>query len=159
MRPQPTADEAVRKYALAALDSELQAVRSAMSGQRNAQLNASAFKIATLVAAGALDGTMARFSLEAAARDNPGHDDDRQLLATIDSGWSAGLARRAICAKSKPMRASAPTAQSPPSNHPRPAAAAIIPLPPRPAAAALAGIPQGSGMEARGHPDLQARAA
>lgn len=89
-RPQ-TIDDAVRKYALSALDGELQAVRSAASGRRNAQLNESALKIASLVAAGALDETVARSSLEAAARDNPGRDDDRQLLATIESGWSAGL--------------------------------------------------------------------
>lgn len=85
-------DEAVRKYALSGLDAELRAVRSAPSGRRNAQLNESALKIATLVAAGALDANLARFSLEAAARDNPGNDDDRQLAATIESGWTAGLA-------------------------------------------------------------------
>jgi putative DNA primase/helicase len=84
-------DDAVRKYALAALDGELQAVRSAASGRRNAQLNESALKIASLVASGALEGTLARSLLEAAARDNPGRDDDRQLQATIDSGWSAGI--------------------------------------------------------------------
>ncbi|MGZ8353718.1 MAG: phage/plasmid primase, P4 family [Allosphingosinicella sp.] len=84
-------DDAVRKYALAGLDAELQAVRRAGSGRRNAQLNESALKIASLVAAGALDATLARYSLEAAARDNPGRDSDGQLIATIDSGWSAGL--------------------------------------------------------------------
>ena len=89
--PPASADDAVRKYALTALDGELQAVRSAGSGKRNAQLNESALKIASLVAAGALDETVARASLEAAARDNPGRDDDRQLLATIDSGWTAGM--------------------------------------------------------------------
>lgn len=91
--PQPplTADDAVRKYALAALDGELQDVRRAPSGQRNAQLNTSALKIASLVAAGAIEATLARSLLEAAARDNPGQDDDRQLAATIDSGWTAGM--------------------------------------------------------------------
>lgn len=86
-----SADDAVRKYCLSALDGELQAVRSAPSGRRNAQLNESALKIASLVAAGGLDPTLSRLSLEAAARDNPGNDDDRQLQATIDSGWSAGI--------------------------------------------------------------------
>jgi putative DNA primase/helicase len=90
-QPPVTADDAVRKYALAALDGELQAVRAAPSGQRNAQLNTSALKIASLVAAGAVEATLARSLLEAAARDNPGQDDDRQLAATIDSGWTAGL--------------------------------------------------------------------
>jgi putative DNA primase/helicase len=87
-----TEDEAVRKYALAGLDAELRAVRTAASGRRNAQLNESAFAVATLVAARALDATVARLSLEQAARDNPGNDDDRQLVATLESGWSAGLA-------------------------------------------------------------------
>lgn len=82
---------AIRKYALAALDGECQAVRNAGSGRRNAQLNESALKIASLVAAGALDAGIARNSIETAARDNPGRDDDRQLHATLDSGWSAGM--------------------------------------------------------------------
>jgi putative DNA primase/helicase len=84
-------DDDVRKYALTALDGECQAIRQARSGQRNAQLNESAFKVATLVAAGAIDQAIARSSVEAAARANPGNDDDRQLIATIDSGWTAGL--------------------------------------------------------------------
>lgn len=90
-QPSGSADDDVRKYALSALDAECREVRIALSGQRNAQLNVSALKIAALVAAGALDGTIARSSLEAAARDNAGNDDDRQLLATIDSGWEKGL--------------------------------------------------------------------
>jgi putative DNA primase/helicase len=88
---QLSGDDAVRKYALAGLDAELQAVRSAGSGRRNAQLNESALKIAALVAAGALEATLARSLLESAARENPGRDSDGQLQATIDSGWSAGL--------------------------------------------------------------------
>lgn len=84
-------DDAVRKYALSALDGECRSIRTAPSGQRNAQLNESTFKIATLVAAGALDAGVARASVESAARDNPGQDDDRALLATIESGWTAGL--------------------------------------------------------------------
>jgi putative DNA primase/helicase len=86
-------DDAVRKYCLSALDGELKDVRQAPSGRRNAQLNTSALKIASLVAAGGLEGTLARHLLEAAARDNAGHDDERQLIATIDSGWTAGLAK------------------------------------------------------------------
>lgn len=86
------ADDDVRKYALAALDGECKAIRSAGSGKRNQQLNESAFKIASLVAAGAIDATIARASIEAAARDNPGRDDDGQLFATINSGWTAGEA-------------------------------------------------------------------
>lgn len=89
--PSEAVDEAVRKYALAALDGECREVRTAGSGGRNNQLNISALKIASLVAAGALDAGVARASLEAAARDNPGRDDERQLQATIESGWTAGM--------------------------------------------------------------------
>lgn len=95
-RPRPSGDQvddAVRKYGLSALDGECRLVRSAGSGKRNAQLNESAFAVATLVAAGAIDAGIARSSLEAAARDNPGRDSDAQLTATIDSGWTAGIAQ------------------------------------------------------------------
>ncbi|WP_293964605.1 phage/plasmid primase, P4 family [Sphingomonas sp.] len=85
-------DDDVRKYALAALDGECRDIQTAASGQRNARLNEGAFKVATLVAAGALSEVVARSSIEAAARANPGGDDERQLIATIDSGWTAGLA-------------------------------------------------------------------
>lgn len=68
-------DADVRKYALSALDGECRSIREAGSGQRNAALNEAAFKVATLVAAGALDAGVARASVEAAARDNPGRDD------------------------------------------------------------------------------------
>lgn len=84
-------DDDVRKYALSALDGECRDIRSAGSGKRNEQLNVSAFKVATLVAAGALDAGVARASIEAAARDNPGRDDAGQLEATINSGWTAGI--------------------------------------------------------------------
>ncbi|WP_447727262.1 phage/plasmid primase, P4 family [Sphingomonas koreensis] len=95
-RPSPATiaadvDADVRKYALSALDGECRSIREAGSGRRNAQLNASAFNVATLVAAGALDTGVARASIEAAARDNPGRDDAAQLEATISSGWTAGL--------------------------------------------------------------------
>lgn len=128
----PNVDDAVRKYALAALDGELQAVRSAASGKRNAQLNESALKIAALVSAGALEETLARSLLEAASRDNPGRDDDRQLLATIDSGWSAGasnprdLSEIAAAARDRAQRRysgrSGPSASRNPSASPPPSA-------------------------------------
>lgn len=85
--------DAIRKYGLSALDEECRLIRTAPSGARNAQLNESAFNIGTLVTAlpfPALDAQFARAAIEAAARDNPGDDDDRQLEATIASGWSAG---------------------------------------------------------------------
>ena len=87
--------EAVRKYGLSALDKECDLIRRAASGARNAQLNESAFNIGTLVGSApfpALDARFARAAIEAAARDNPGDDDDQQLIATINSGWIAGEA-------------------------------------------------------------------
>jgi len=97
--PQDVAGEALQKYAMRALEGEVRAIRTAGTGNRNGQLNESALKIASLVAAtvdgrpaGALDERFARSTIEAAARDNPGRDDDKQLSATIDSGWTAGLA-------------------------------------------------------------------
>jgi putative DNA primase/helicase len=84
-------EAAIRKYADAALLEECRAVRSAGSGARNAQLNRSAFAVATLVAAGAIEAGFARSMIEAAAADNPGRDSDAQIMATIDSGWDAGL--------------------------------------------------------------------
>lgn len=109
-------DEAIRKYALSGLDAECRAVRSAGSGDRNKQLNESALKVASLVSAGALDSTVARSSLEAAARDNLGRDSDSQLIATLDSGWSAGinnprdLSEIAAAAKERAARPSRPRA-------------------------------------------------
>jgi putative DNA primase/helicase len=103
-------DDAVRKYAIAALDGECREIRQAGTGRRNAQLNESAFKIATLVAAGAIDAGTARAAIESAARANPGRDDDGQLTATIESGWTAGyeqprdLAEIAAAARSRRER-------------------------------------------------------
>lgn len=111
-------DEDVRKYALAALDGECRAVREAPSGRRNPQLNESAFKIASLVAAGALDGGIARASIEAAAAANPGRDDAGQIAATINSGWTAGsgnprdLAEIAAASRSRRERGRNPSAPS-----------------------------------------------
>lgn len=100
-RPAPTSrpdaaspeEDAIRKYGLSALDGECRAIRSAPSGRRNAQLNESALKVASLTVSvpfAALEPRFARSMIEAAARDNPGDDDDRQLDATISSGWTAG---------------------------------------------------------------------
>jgi putative DNA primase/helicase len=117
-------DDAVRKYALAALDGECRDISTAASGQRNAQLNESAFKVATLVAAGALSDAMARGCVEAAARSNPGHDDERQLIATIDSGWTAGLDSprdlAEIAAASRARRERGPPRQSSRGSPPAP---------------------------------------
>lgn len=124
-------DEAVRKYALAALDGELEAVRRAPDGQRNNQLNISALKIASLVASGALNGSLARSLLEQAARENS-DDDERQLQATIDSGWSAGMnnprdlgevaaAARSRRERSEGRRSQGSASRAPPRDRARPA--------------------------------------
>lgn len=112
-------DEALRKYALSALDGECQAIRTAASGKRNAALNEGAFKVATLVAAGVLDEAMALAGVRSAARANPGNDDDHQLEATIRSGWTAGieqprdLGEIAAAARSRRERKSPPRSSRP----------------------------------------------
>ncbi len=114
----------LRKYALAALDGECRAIREAGTGKRNAQLNASAFAVATLVAAGVLDPTIARSCVEAAARANPGRDDDAQLIATIDSGWTAGannprdLEEIAAASRSRRERRGSPRSRAAPAAPP-----------------------------------------
>ena len=117
-------DADVRKYALSALDGECRDIQRAGSGQRNAKLNEAAFKVATLVAAGALSAGVARASLEDAARANPGNDDDQQLLATIDSGWTAGLASPRdlgeVAAASRSRRERGPPRRSSRSSPPAP---------------------------------------
>lgn len=89
----PMADpgEAIRKYAMAALDGICREVGSAGSGNRNAALNQGAFGAAQLVAAGALSPAVARAAVLDAARANPGRDGPGQIEATFESGWSAGL--------------------------------------------------------------------
>lgn len=118
--------EAIRKYGLSALDAECRLVRTAKSGARNDQLNESALKIASLTVSTpmpALDARFARSAIEAAARDNPGDDDDRQLDATINSGWTAGeatprdltdVATRARQRAERPHRPSRSASASPP---------------------------------------------
>lgn len=94
-RPAPVhddnVDDALRRYALSALEAECRLIETAASGSRNPQLNKSAFQIATLVAAGALRESVARAAIEDSARRNPGRDDDAQIQATIESGWTAGI--------------------------------------------------------------------
>jgi putative DNA primase/helicase len=84
------ASDAQRKYALTALDAECRAVQTAGSGQRNAQLNASAFAVGSLVGAGALSEALALGALREAAAANPGKDSDSQIEATIQSGFKKG---------------------------------------------------------------------
>lgn len=85
-------DQAVRKYALAALDAELAGVRDAAEGQRNDTLNVAALKIGQLVGAGAIAEGFARAALEDAAASCGlvGSDGLRSVRATIDSGMRKG---------------------------------------------------------------------
>ncbi|MGN7999762.1 bifunctional DNA primase/polymerase [Sphingomonas sp. 22176] len=123
-------DDDLRRYALRALDGECQDIRGAGSGKRNAQLNEGSFKVATLVAAGVLDEAVALASIRAAARANAGRDDDAQLEATINSGWTAGLqsprdlAEIAAASRSRRERREAPRAPARPAAPARRAPAA-----------------------------------
>ena len=120
----PDVADAVRKYALAALDGEIRTLRGAGDGHRNDQLNTSALKLASLVAAGVLDETIVRASLESAAR-GIGLD-ERELQATIDSGWTAGtnnprdLSEIATAARERASRSTGPPrSRSAASSRPR----------------------------------------
>lgn len=85
-------DDAVRKYGLAGLDAELQALRGAREGGRNDALNIAALKLAQLVAAGALHEGFVRAALEEAAASIGLVKDDglRAVRATIESGFRKG---------------------------------------------------------------------
>lgn len=86
-------DSAAERYALTALQRECEAVEQAGTGTRQDALNRAAYNLAQLVAAGALAEGMARSALEMSAAKNPGRDSDAQIMATIDSGWAAGMAK------------------------------------------------------------------
>ncbi|MCA9726035.1 MAG: bifunctional DNA primase/polymerase [Candidatus Eisenbacteria bacterium] len=84
----------VSAYGRAALDRELEWVRTAPGGRRNAQLNRAAFCLGQLHAGGELPDV--RSDLLDAARasgllDDP-KDGERQTRQTIESGWAAGTA-------------------------------------------------------------------
>lgn len=73
-------------YGLAALEAELEAVRSAAEGTRNNQLNKSAFALGQLVGGGQLDDQLVRDEL-LRATDLP----TEEARATIDSGLRSGM--------------------------------------------------------------------
>ena len=85
-------DEAVRKYALAAMDGECHAVRSCGKGGRNTQLNKAAFAIGQLVGAQVVSRAMAFNLLQDAAQSNGLMKDDgvKAVQATINSGLEGG---------------------------------------------------------------------
>jgi hypothetical protein len=79
-------------YVSAAFEGEIRAVAETPSGGRNNQLNESAFKLGTLIAAGALDRGHAEAALIEAARVSglTAEDGERAVMATIESGLGAG---------------------------------------------------------------------
>ena len=78
-------------YAAAALRTEVERVLNAQPGSRNHALNAAAYSLGQLVAAGVLPDEPTKAALARAARD--AGLDDREIHATIHSGLSAGLRR------------------------------------------------------------------
>jgi hypothetical protein len=82
-----------RPYAEAALRAEVDAVASCTDGNRNNQLNTSAFKLGTLVGAGELsEGEVIGALYDAAVACGLVDDDgQRAVMATINSGLSEGI--------------------------------------------------------------------
>jgi putative DNA primase/helicase len=81
------ADEAVRRYALAAFDAELRELQGAMPGTRNNAINEAAFSLGQLVGAGALMEGAVRAALQAVVADWP---DRVKSYQTIESGLRGG---------------------------------------------------------------------
>ncbi|WP_347264456.1 bifunctional DNA primase/polymerase [Nitrobacter sp.] len=82
-----------RPYAEAALRAEVQAVASCINGNRNNQLNTSAFSLGTLVGAGELtEGEVIGALYDAAVACGLVADDGQHaVMATINSGLSEGI--------------------------------------------------------------------
>lgn len=80
------------RWALAALDAELAAVRTAPAGSRNHTLNRAAFKLGQLVGAGKLSRDEVEKALEDAAQALAQQDGEHTVNRTIQSGLSAGIA-------------------------------------------------------------------
>lgn len=75
-------------YGNAALQRECEAIRTAISGTRNHQLNRSAYVVAQLVAGGELDAHDARTALESVAA--AAGLERSEIRPTINSGWESG---------------------------------------------------------------------
>lgn len=84
----PPADDRARRYALAALDDEAQAVRNATEGNRNDQLNRSAFNLGQLVGGEALGRAVVEGVLRdaAAAAGLAGPEVEGTLRSGIEAG-------------------------------------------------------------------------
>jgi putative DNA primase/helicase len=83
------ADEAVRKYGLAAADAEIRNLAGTGDGGRNNALNAAAFALGSLVGAGALSESLARSMLRDVAAQWPNL---AKSEGTIESGLTSGMA-------------------------------------------------------------------
>lgn len=152
--------EAIRRYALSALDRETQDVARAGKGQRNAALNKAAFSLGQFVGAGALSPYVVEAALEEAAIASGLMRDDgpKSVRDTIASGMSGGratprdLSEIARKARNRSGRASGPL-QSPDYDHvfgpedyglPEPPhAAAPAPPAPTPPGAEIVDFPNG----------------
>ena len=124
-------EAAQRKYALAALDREVQAVRAARKGTRNNTLNVAAFALGQLVGAGVLLENAVRAELEDAAH-RVGLPEN-EARAAINSGLSAGKLEprdlrdigRASAASTRPVRRTSSTSEQPRFDRAAPEANAI----------------------------------
>ena len=86
--PQPRTGNA---YGEKAIDNEMAALRRAPQGQRNDQLNKSAFSLGQLAGGGVIDSESARRCLRGVAMAiGLGSD---EIQKTLDSGWAAGFAK------------------------------------------------------------------
>jgi predicted P-loop ATPase len=92
-KPKIDADEATRRYALAALDDEARSIETAPNGSRNVTLNKAAFSLGQLVGAGALSESVVRATLEDAATSCGlvREDGVKSVRDTIASGLKAGM--------------------------------------------------------------------
>lgn len=87
----PSDAAGIKRYAAAALEHEVERVRSAEPGSRNCTLNRAAFCLGQLVAGGLLSRQAVEAALGAAASECG--LDEREAAGTIRSGLEAGLAR------------------------------------------------------------------
>ena len=86
--PADRASEAQRRYALGALDNEINAVQSEPEGGRNDRLNLAAFNIGQLVGARAVELAVAWAAIENAAILNG--LGQKEIISTLRSGFKAG---------------------------------------------------------------------
>ena len=86
----PVSQREIEHYSQAALDDELVKLRAAREGDRNNQLNRSAFALGQLVGAGTLDRSSVEVALEQAARDIGLKG--KEVALTIKSGVEDGSA-------------------------------------------------------------------